>query len=255
MLSTVKLSDSIARNIQCVQHPLKIVSRQFCQGARNDPDLSRDFFVQLWVADRKMQKAGIKHRTKTRGALSHDDSGSCSFSGGSDELKPKLRQPPVSETVTGFLQPSSPEEAMVACLLARSNLLITRDIEWANLVLGFEQENRYAIVDVYYPQSPAGYIREKSSILARQVDVGNFLRFKSCVLYTELENPCQPLINVEVVAHVTRPELRSSEVSNKFYFTFSVCSDALKNGLRIRNVVPATEAEARRVIERMDAES
>ncbi|RAL53396.1 hypothetical protein DM860_007068 [Cuscuta australis] len=169
MLSTVKLSDSIARNIQCVQHPLKIVSRQFCQGARNDPDLSRDFFVQLWVADRKMQKAGIKHRTKTRGALSHDDSGSCSFSGGSDELKPKLRQPPVSETVTGFLQPSSPEEAMVACLLARSNLLITRDIEWANLVLGFEQENRYAIVDVCYPQSPAGYIREKSSILARQL--------------------------------------------------------------------------------------
>lgn len=89
----------------------------------------------------------------------------------------------------------------------------------------------------------------------KPVDVGNFLRFKSCVLYTELENPCQPLINVEVVAHVTRPELRSSEVSNKFYFTFSVCSDALKNGLRIRNVVPATEAEARRVIERMDAES
>ncbi|CAH9077504.1 unnamed protein product [Cuscuta epithymum] len=88
----------------------------------------------------------------------------------------------------------------------------------------------------------------------KPVDVGNFLRFKSCVLYTELDNPCQPLINVEVVAHVTRPELRSSEVSNKFYFTFSVCSDALKNNLRIRNVVPATEEEARRVIERMDAE-
>ena len=33
------------------------------------------------------------------------------------------------------------------------------------------------------------------------------------VLYTELENPDQPLINIEVVAHVTRPELRSSEVS------------------------------------------
>lgn len=46
-----------------------------------------------------------------------------------------------------------------------------------------------------------------------QVDVGNFLRMKSCVLYTELENPAEPLINVEVVAHVTRPELRSSEVS------------------------------------------
>lgn len=88
----------------------------------------------------------------------------------------------------------------------------------------------------------------------KPVDVGNFLRFKSCVLYTELENPKQPLINVEVVAHVTRPELRSSEVSNKFYFTFGVRAEAAEKGPRIRNVVPATEEEARRVIERMDAE-
>ncbi|CAK9183216.1 unnamed protein product [Ilex paraguariensis] len=90
---------------------------------------------------------------------------------------------------------------------------------------------------------------------SQQVDVGNFLHFKSCVLYTELENPAQPLINVEVGAHVTRPELRCSEVSNKFYFTFTVRSDAMTNGLKIRKVVPATEEEARRVIERMDAES
>ncbi|XP_042028731.1 acyl-coenzyme A thioesterase 2, chloroplastic-like [Salvia splendens] len=88
----------------------------------------------------------------------------------------------------------------------------------------------------------------------KPVDVGNFLRFNSCVLYTELENPSKPLINVEVVAHVMRPELRSSEVSNKFYFTFTVNSDALRNGHKIRNVVPATEEEARRVIERMEAE-
>ncbi|XP_058094330.1 acyl-coenzyme A thioesterase 2, chloroplastic [Magnolia sinica] len=88
----------------------------------------------------------------------------------------------------------------------------------------------------------------------RPVDVGDFLRFKSCVLYTQLENPMQPLINIEVVAHVTRPELRISEVSNTFYFTFTVQPDALKNGLKIRNVVPATEEEARRVLERIDAE-
>ncbi|GMJ08522.1 hypothetical protein like AT2G30720 [Hibiscus trionum] len=88
----------------------------------------------------------------------------------------------------------------------------------------------------------------------KPVDVGNFLRFKSCVLYTELENPMKPLINVEVVAHVTRPELRSSEVSNKFYFTFTVRPEAMKEELRIRNVVPATEEEAQRVLERMDAE-
>ncbi|XP_077229544.1 acyl-coenzyme A thioesterase 2, chloroplastic-like [Tasmannia lanceolata] len=89
----------------------------------------------------------------------------------------------------------------------------------------------------------------------RPVDVGDFLRFKSCVLYTQLENPLQPFINIEVEAHVTRPELRTSEVSNTFYFTFTVKQDDLRNGLRIRNVVPATEEEARRVLERMDAEN
>ncbi|GFY81275.1 thioesterase/thiol ester dehydrase-isomerase superfamily protein [Actinidia rufa] len=111
----------------------------------------------------------------------------------------------------------------------------------------------------------------------RPVDVGNFLRLKSCVLYMELENMDQPLINVEVVAHVTRPEFSSQteqplslwldhgvvegfvegkeKVSNKFYFTFTIGPEAVKNGSRIRNVVPATEEEARRVIERMDAES
>ncbi|KAK3011528.1 hypothetical protein RJ639_011568 [Escallonia herrerae] len=91
----------------------------------------------------------------------------------------------------------------------------------------------------------------------RPVDVGDFLRFKSCVLYTEFENADQPLINVEVVAHVTRPELRSSEVSNRFYFTFTVRPEAkaMNNGFRIRKVVPATEEEARRIQQRMDAES
>ncbi|KAL9270966.1 Acyl-coenzyme A thioesterase 4, mitochondrial-like protein [Drosera capensis] len=88
----------------------------------------------------------------------------------------------------------------------------------------------------------------------KPVDVGSFLRFKSTVLYTETADLTKPLINIEVVAHVTRPEVRSSEVSNKFYFTFTVRPEVLADGLKIRNVVPATEEEARRVIERMDAE-
>lgn len=49
--------------------------------------------------------------------------------------------------------------------------------------------------------------------------------------------------------------LHLEQVSNKFYFTFTIRSEAMQNGSRIRNVVPATEEEARRVIERMDAES
>ncbi|OIT38417.1 PREDICTED: acyl-coenzyme A thioesterase 9, mitochondrial-like [Nicotiana attenuata] len=86
----------------------------------------------------------------------------------------------------------------------------------------------------------------------KPVDVGDFLQLKSCVLYTELENMSRPLIYVEVVSHVTQPEHLSSEVSNNFYFTFTVSSDSLRNGLKIRNVVPGTEEEARRVIEHID---
>ncbi|QCD83076.1 acyl-CoA thioester hydrolase [Vigna unguiculata] len=89
----------------------------------------------------------------------------------------------------------------------------------------------------------------------KPVDVGNFLRLKSCVLYTEHDNSDEPLVNVEVVAHVTKPEHRSSEVSNRFYFTFGVDPEGIKNGLRIRHVVPATEEEARKVLERVDAEN
>ncbi|CAH9122377.1 unnamed protein product [Cuscuta epithymum] len=183
MASMVKQCDSIVRKIQCIQHPLKIVSRRLGLGANNDPDLSRDFFVQLWVADRKnskKHKAGAKYRPKSHGVLNHGESGSCSHvsvRGSSvrrlsgvyaeekssfDDLKPNLRQPPPSQSVAGVLQPSSPEESMVAHLLARSNLLITRDIEWANLVLGFEQENRYAIVDVCYPESVCTYLLHPS---------------------------------------------------------------------------------------------
>ncbi|KAJ4843236.1 hypothetical protein Tsubulata_008746 [Turnera subulata] len=93
-----------------------------------------------------------------------------------------------------------------------------------------------------------------SKLFLVQVDVGDFLRFNSCVLYTE-DNSEQPLINIEVVAHVTRPELRSSEVSNTFYFTFTVRPEAkaTTNGSRIRKVVPATEEEARLILERMDS--
>ncbi|CAO2826468.1 unnamed protein product [Amaranthus hypochondriacus] len=91
----------------------------------------------------------------------------------------------------------------------------------------------------------------------KPVDVGDFLRFKSCVLYTELEDPEHPLINVEVEAHVTRPELRSSEVSNTFYFTFTICREAKveKNKIVIYNVVAATEEEARHILDRKDTKA
>lgn len=90
----------------------------------------------------------------------------------------------------------------------------------------------------------------------RPVDVGDFLRLKSCVLYTETENLEQPRIHVEVIAHVTQPEQRSSEVSNTFYFTFSLDPECLEPGVHrtVRRVLPATEEEARTYLARYEAE-
>jgi hypothetical protein len=38
-------------------------------------------------------------------------------------------------------------------VLARPDLLITRNVEWANLAFGFEQQNRYVIMDPRQPQA------------------------------------------------------------------------------------------------------
>ncbi|KAM7504967.1 hypothetical protein LguiB_003871 [Lonicera macranthoides] len=149
----------------------------------NDSHLSRDFLVQLWVADKKLKTSRERQRRKMakytnrrKTVLSDQPSFQLPFgrwlsatSVTGDQAMPILKQPPPSQSVTGILEPSSSEEVQVAPLLARSNLLITRDIEWANLMLGIEQENRYAIVDVCYPQSPVGLIREQSNLIARQL--------------------------------------------------------------------------------------
>ncbi|PON41460.1 Scramblase [Parasponia andersonii] len=169
-----------------------ILSRQFGHNAGDDSQLDRGFLVQLWVAERRMGNSTRKKRRKV--VYGHRGNGSPTyevqttynhslerlFSGTSvaeenslNQGKRVVQQPPLSQSISGFLRPESPEEVQVAPLLARSNLLITRDIEWANLVLGFEQENRYAVVDVCYPQSPVGFIREQSNVIARQ-----FLRLR-----------------------------------------------------------------------------
>ncbi|XP_031401185.1 phospholipid scramblase family protein C343.06c-like isoform X2 [Punica granatum] len=164
---------------------LKTMSHQVGNSTERELHLNRDFFVQLWVSDKKMNEHGGKRRRKqgrqkNLGGVSYVDqplhriaerwfSGDSTVRENSGPSRRVLQQPPPSQSVSGLLKPASPEEARVAPLLARSNLLITRDIEWANLVLGFEQENRYAIVDVCYPQSPVGLIREQSNVLARQV--------------------------------------------------------------------------------------
>ncbi|XP_073136561.1 altered inheritance rate of mitochondria protein 25 isoform X2 [Henckelia pumila] len=174
-------------NVSVPHNHLICTSSQYLPRAEDDLDLSRDFLVQLWVADRKKPKSAGKTRRKLVKNFDPDQTFSSGqgsfqfplerlFSGTSvaaekvyNEVNSNRKKPPTSHSATGILEPMSSEEAKVKPLLARSNLLITRDIEWANLVLGFEQENRYAVVDVFYPQSPVGFIREQSNVIARQL--------------------------------------------------------------------------------------
>ncbi|CAL1386474.1 unnamed protein product [Linum trigynum] len=154
--------------MEVVKHGAEAISYRLKHGAAaNNSRLSRNFLAELWVLDKKAEKSAKKRlqNNKYRGLRVEDR---C-FSQSSDhDGTVVLEQPPPSQPLSGYLKPTSPEEAQVAPLLARSNLLITRDIEWANLMLGFEQENRYAVVDVCYPQAPVGLIREQSNLLARQ---------------------------------------------------------------------------------------
>ncbi|KAA8540133.1 hypothetical protein F0562_026825 [Nyssa sinensis] len=192
LLWKFKLLYCFERNVIVPKQHVMTITRRYGQSRQSDPNLDRDFLVQLWVADKRMKRSRRKRKLKIVKHANHDEmvlgvrpSFQLPFRSffsdasvteeksvaerKSDPVKPVLKQPPLSQSTTGFLKPASPEEALVAPLLARSNLLITRDIEWANLVLGFEQENRYAMVDVCYPQSPAGFIREQSNVIARQL--------------------------------------------------------------------------------------
>ncbi|XP_027117911.1 altered inheritance rate of mitochondria protein 25-like isoform X2 [Coffea arabica] len=171
----IKLPFGLSRNTLGPEKCAMSISFRHNHGRNSDPDLSRDFLVQLWVEDNKRLISEENRSRKIRKHLHNDVApvgSQSSFEvprGSFEEMKSALEQPPTSQPVTGFLKPTSLEEALVAPLLARSNLLITRDIEWANLTVGFEQENRYAVVDLCYPHSPVGYIREKSNVIARQL--------------------------------------------------------------------------------------
>lgn len=104
---------------------------QFCQFGRaveNDPSLDRNFFVKLWVADKKMKDSARKRRRKVanyrhRGALTVDDQSpylnslgrlfsgaSVTEENSSGTGRQVLKQPPLSQSITGFLEPESPEE-------------------------------------------------------------------------------------------------------------------------------------------------
>jgi hypothetical protein len=103
-------------------------SRKFGHIVENDTDLNRDFLVQLWVADRKMKNSRGKRRRKIVkhgkfGGIAYDNqhqygrwySGTfLSEENVLDQGKPVLTQAPLSQSVSGFLKPESPEEVRLS---------------------------------------------------------------------------------------------------------------------------------------------
>ncbi|XP_021725916.1 altered inheritance rate of mitochondria protein 25-like [Chenopodium quinoa] len=179
---------------QMPKHPVPMLEpRRFKHSlVRKEPALDRDFLARLWVLDKELEKAKerknmvykrIKNyrNRKYRGLRTH-----------------VFQQPFVSRSISRYLAPTSPEEVQVSSLLARANLLITRDIEWADVAFGFEQgicclQNRYAIVDVSYPQTLVGFIHEESHFLLRQFlrKRRPFVAYITDALGTELFRICR----------------------------------------------------------------
>lgn len=104
-----------------------VISRQYGKKLGDGPDLNRELFAKLWLADKKKQSSGRKQKRKLRNTV--DQRGTTGsdtffraplgkwFSGASipeetshDKVKPVLKQPPISQSVTGFLEPTSLEE-------------------------------------------------------------------------------------------------------------------------------------------------
>lgn len=102
-----------------------IVYRRFGNSIRNENDVdhqfTRDFLVKLWVADRKSRNSGGNKRRKMVKRQSDEEKSFLQyprlFSGSAVEDdksvgkgKRVLKQPPLSQSVSDFLDPESPKE-------------------------------------------------------------------------------------------------------------------------------------------------
>ena len=90
---------------------------------------------------------------------------------------------------------------------------------------------------------------ELERVIFRQpVQIGDLLRLAAHVTYTDDGTP-RPLVHIEVLASVVKPEQREAVVSNIFNFTFALNLhlEAAHNRT-MKAVVPATEGEARKYL-------
>lgn len=107
-----------------LQRSVKTVPDQFGSKDMKESSLDRDYFVQLWVSDKRAkqqtEKRMILRKRNNFGQGIHDDQipiqhfAERGFSGGSVKEKSlyggQVQQPPPSQSITGLLKPTSPEE-------------------------------------------------------------------------------------------------------------------------------------------------
>lgn len=158
-------------------------SNGFATGGGDGPGVPREWMRKLWVEELRKQKDAA--RSLGRRAVAKADGG-----GGEDSLgflaraaRAFVNSEPAAagaERMAGSeVAPSEGVqydfrnlpyiEAKLKPLLSRSNLVIARDVEWANIMFAFEQESRYILMDPLHSQSPVGFIREKSNVIFRQL--------------------------------------------------------------------------------------
>ena len=91
------------------------------------------------------------------------------------------------------------------------------------------------------------------------VNVGDLLQFNSKVIYSlpdggdlgaeVKKHSSKPLVMIEVECYVMEPEIARANLSNRFYFTF-----VLPTKETCRKVLPGSLEDARRVVQRMNAD-
>jgi len=95
-------------------HPNVLQTKRF--GTEAHQQLNRDFFVKLWVSDGKTQNPRARKSIKCRGLdldprwFSASPVHAATAAAVTSKPKPVLKQPPISQSVSEFSKPESPEE-------------------------------------------------------------------------------------------------------------------------------------------------
>ena len=117
---------------------------------------------------------------------------------------------------------------------------------------GFLMRQAYelAFLNAYTFLGSQPVFREVDQIVFRRpVEIGDIFRFDSCVILTveKDEKRPHPLIHLEVVASIVKPEHQSVTISNVFHFTF----ESRVLGV-VKRVLPTTIEEAIRMANVME---